>query len=67
MLFHGTQNLLEFDPNFENAFSLIVSSRGKKNGGTNSAPDDDAFVSATADERCCICIPEEPPTKQSLP
>lgn len=30
MLFHGTQNLLEFDPNCENALSLIVSSRGGK-------------------------------------
>lgn len=30
VLFHGTQNLLEFDPNFENALSLIVSSRGEK-------------------------------------
>lgn len=49
VLFQGAQNLLDFDPNFENALSLIVIFR-KKNGSTNSTYDDDAFVSSIADK-----------------
>lgn len=60
MLFQDAQNLLEFDPNFENALSLPF--LGKKSR-KNSTFDGYAFVSLEQTNDVAIAFQEKPPSK----